>query len=111
MLLIGCNENSNDSTINHDSISDKIELIDHIYEYNNGHGELRGQIKNIGDEDIDLVNITVYFYNRQNELEYTGIYQLYNFQVGLTENFVVDILTDDPFFVDYNNYEIKFIIP
>lgn len=107
ILLSGCTQENN----NHNSITDEVELVSHnITTYGNlskGFREVIGTIKNNGNRTIDQVVVEVFFFNKDNEIIYSGAYTVYNFVNGYKADFFVVFSSTEPNYDDYDHYSIN----
>jgi hypothetical protein len=105
-LLCGCTEPP-ENTVN---IYEIVELKSHTIE-TPGHipgiyHEVRGEIKNIAENDIDKISIYVNFKDINNETLLVKSYTIHQFIENMTGNFVVEYLSSDSDYDKYDHYEI-----
>ncbi len=96
---------------NYENISDEIELVHHeIKTYGNityAFEEVTGAIRKIGNATIDHAIVSVYFYNKKNDVIFFGTYSIYSFVKGYDYDFFVQFRSIDPYYNEYDHYSIE----
>ncbi|NHJ87738.1 MAG: hypothetical protein FK734_19915 [Asgard group archaeon] len=106
--LSGCNEQSNNSNSGSGYIIIESHNVDDS-QANSAWGLIRvyGKIKNIGDKNVDYAEVTVKFYDSDNELLFTNKQQIRYIAKGETEDFSVYYYYYDKYFEQYHHYTVS----
>jgi len=99
-FLSGCdNQSSNSGSI----IVESHNIRDYIF----GGKEVYGTIKNVGDKNVDYTEVTVKFYDSDNELLHTEKTQIQYIAKGEIKNFSVQYTSNDPYYSAYHHYTVS----
>lgn len=106
-VLCGCTEPVEDTV----DVTQLVELVSHhiatIGDPPGIYHEVRGEVKNIADRDIDKISVYVTFLDADNETLYVGSYTIYQFIENMTGVFVVEFSASKSGFEDYDHYGIE----
>jgi hypothetical protein len=97
--LSGCNEQS--------SNSGNIQIDSHTTRYWGNAIEVYGTVKNVADKNIDYAEVTVKFYDKDNELLITKNDQVQYIGNGATKSFSVSYYNDERYFDQYDHYTVS----
>ena len=101
--------NNTPITVNNqvDILSNEIELIDHYELRADNYLEINGNIRKIGNIDINYALVTVNFFNINNEVIYSDNYRVYSFVKGYEYHFFVQYKNSDLNYSFYDHYSIS----
>jgi hypothetical protein len=98
VVFSGCQENN----------SVKLQITNHTIIEAGGLGlRVEGTVKNVGDKSVDSAEVTVKFYDKDDELLATKTQQLQDIAKGATADFSIYYFWNEKNFDQYDHYNVS----